>query len=182
MRLPPGSHTLGPDNASILLKTYRQGVASKAGHDLVMEVTRWEGTFTIGADATQSTVVLTADSRSLEVREGVHGVKPLSDKDRADIKKNTEDKVLRGAPITFRSSRLVPSEDGHRVAVTGDLEIAGETRPISFELIVDPDGGIEGSVAVTQSDWGIKPYSALMGALKVRDALDVVFAAQPPVR
>jgi hypothetical protein len=30
---------------------------------------------------------------------------------------------------------------------------------------------------VTQSDWGIKPYRGLMGALKVRDEIEVVIAA-----
>lgn len=182
MRLPTGSHTLGPENASIHLKTYRQGMAAKAGHDLVMEVTRWDGALAVTEGGAQSTVALTADPGSLEVREALHGVKPLSDKDRADIKKNTHEKVLRGAPIRFRSSAIEASGEDGQVAVTGELEIAGETRPICFGLSIQPDGAIEGGVTVTQSEWGIKPYSALMGTLKVRDAIDVVFAAKLPAR
>ena len=33
---------------------------------------------------------------------------------------------------------------------------------------------------MTQSDWGIKPYRGLMGALKVRDEIEVVIAANLP--
>jgi hypothetical protein len=33
---------------------------------------------------------------------------------------------------------------------------------------------------VTQSEWGIAPYRGLMGALKVRDAVDVVIDARLP--
>jgi hypothetical protein len=33
---------------------------------------------------------------------------------------------------------------------------------------------------VTQSEWGIKPYRALMGALKVRDTVEVVLDASLP--
>jgi len=44
MALPTGTHTLGPDDASLQVKTYREGVAAKAGHDLIIDVTRWDAT------------------------------------------------------------------------------------------------------------------------------------------
>ncbi len=33
---------------------------------------------------------------------------------------------------------------------------------------------LSGTAVVTQSDWGMKPYSALFGALKVKDEVEVV--------
>ena len=39
----------GPDNASMHVHTYREGVAAKVGHDLIIEVTRWDAT--VGEDA-----------------------------------------------------------------------------------------------------------------------------------
>lgn len=182
MVLPTGSHRFGPGNASIQVKTSRQGVASRAGHDLVIELTRWEATLDVGGDGTGATLELTADPRSLEVREGLHGVKPLTGKDRAEIQKNIDEKVLRGVPISFRSSEVVPLDEERRIAVSGNLGMAGETRPITFELSVEPDGTLGGGTTLTQSEWGIKPYSALMGALKVRDAVEVVCTASPPDR
>jgi hypothetical protein len=35
-------------------------------------------------------------------------------------------------------------------------------------------------VPLAQSEWGIKPYRGLMGALKVRDSLEVVFDGSLP--
>jgi polyisoprenoid-binding protein YceI len=168
----PSGQRLGPDSGSILVRTYREGVAAKAGHDLVIEVTRWEATFD------PATVELTADPRSLEVREGLRGVKPLTDKDRAEIRKNIDEKVLGGEPITFRSSGV--DRSGGRVLVHGDLTMAGSTRSLAAELDVDPGGRITGKIALTQSAWGIKPYRGLMGALKVRDDVEVEIDVRAP--
>jgi polyisoprenoid-binding protein YceI len=148
-------------------------MASKVGHDLVVDVTRWEATVTVAERGLQSALELSADPRSLHVREGLRGIKPLSDKDRAEIRKNIE-KVLRGQPISFRSSGVEFADDGS-ISVRGDLTMAGNTRPISAQLSVDPDGHITGTIPLTQSGWGIKPYRGLMRVLKVRDSLEVVF-------
>src|SRR4051812_34010207 len=104
MALEIGRHELGPANGSMQVKTYREGVAAKVGHDLVIDVTRWEATVVIADDPAASTIELHADALSLRVREGLRGVKPLTDKDRAEIATNIHDKVLREQPIAFRSS------------------------------------------------------------------------------
>jgi polyisoprenoid-binding protein YceI len=154
----------GPDNASLHVHTYREGVAAKVGHDLVIEVTRWEATMEGGA------IELTADPSSLEVREGHRGVKPLSDKDRREIVKNIDGKVLGRDQIAFRST----SVDGDDVA--GELTMAGATRPVRARL--DTGGGrIRTTIPLMQSEWGIKPYRGLMGALKVRDDVEIVIDA-----
>jgi polyisoprenoid-binding protein YceI len=159
---------IGPDSGTLVVKTYREGVAAKAGHDLVIEVTRWEA----NVDLAAGTIELTADPRSLEIREGLRGVKPLTDRDRREIRKNIDDKVLHGQPIAFRS-RIVRADEG-RLHVEGDLTLAGNTRPLTADLEVAVDGRVRGTIPLTQSDWGIKPYRGLMGALKVRDAVEIV--------
>jgi polyisoprenoid-binding protein YceI len=174
--LASGIHRLGPENASLQVKTYREGMAAKVGHDLVIEVTRWDAT----ADLTESTLELNADARSLEVREGLHGLKPLTDKDRSEIRKNIDDKVLRGQPIAFRSTAVRLAEPDGQLVVEGELTVAGNTRPISAQLDVRADGRVSGTIPLTQSEWGIKPYRGLMGALKVRDELDIVLEARLP--
>jgi hypothetical protein len=144
---------VGPADATLTVKTYREGVAAKVGHDLVIEVTRWSAR--IGDDGA---VELSADPRSLEVREGLRGAKPLSDRDRREIHKNIEEKILGTEPIEFRGT-----------AEGGELTMAGATRPVAIERT--PDGG---RATLTQSEWGIKPYRGLMGALKVRDEVEVI--------
>src|SRR5215207_463711 len=181
MALATGSHKLGPEKASLQVKTYREGVAAKVGHDLVLEVTRWEATVDIAADPESTRVELSADSRSMEVREGVRGVKPLTDKDRGEIRRNIDEKVLHGQPIRFRSSAVRVVDGDARLVVEGDLTICGTTRRITAQLDSDGEGRVSGTIPVVQSDWGIKPYRGLMGALKVRDELEIVIAAPLPV-
>jgi hypothetical protein len=179
MALRPGTHALGPDSGTVQVCTYREGVAQKVGHDLIIDVGQWEATVEVGENGVPSAVGLEADARSLRVREGLHGVKPLSDKDREDIRKNIDEKALGGQPIVFRSS-AVEHGDG-RLTVPGELTMAGTTRPASFELDLAADGRVSGTLNVTQSEWGIKPYRGLMGALKVRDDVEVVVDVALPV-
>jgi polyisoprenoid-binding protein YceI len=170
---------LGPSNATLTVHTGRAGMAAKAGHDLVLVASRWSGSLTLEPeDGSQSRMALNVDAGGLEVREGTGGVKPLTDDDRAEIKANIAKKVLhtdRHPEITFVSTTIEPTGDGS-YDVVGDLTLAGTTRPVRFQLDVEPsaDGTIlRASVAIAQSDFGIKPFSALMGTLKVADRLEV---------
>lgn len=174
----PGSHTVGPDAGTISVLTYREGIAQKVGHDLVIDVGNWQATVQAAQDGTLSSIELEVDANSLQVREGHHGVKPLTDRDRDEIRKNVAEKVLRGQPIGFRSAAL--QNDGGTLTGNGELSVGSAGRPISFELASRSDGRLTGSLPLTQSEWGIKPYRGLMGALKVRDAVEIVIDVQLP--
>jgi polyisoprenoid-binding protein YceI len=176
--LATGTYTLGPDGASLEVRTYREGMVAKAGHDLVIEVTRWDATVEIAADPAGSTIQLSADPRSLRVREGIRGLKPLTDKDRGEIAENIDDKVLHGQPIGFRSSAVWLVDGDRRLTVEGELMMAGSTRQVAAQLDVGADGRVSGTIPLTQSAWGIKPYRGLMGALKVRDELEITIDAR----
>src|SRR5919112_1412758 len=81
--------------------------------------------------------------------------------------------------IASGSHQLGP-DSGSLVVKTyreGVASKAGRTRPVSPQLDVDPEGRVTGTIPVTQSDWGIKPYRGLMGALKVRDEVEIVIEA-----
>jgi polyisoprenoid-binding protein YceI len=164
--------TLGPGDGSIKVYTKREGLAARVGHDLTLEPTRWSAEVDLDPDdITRSAVTATVDGQSLEVVEGQGGATPLSDKDRADIRKNITQKVLPSGDITFRSTGIESAGDG-KFTVSGELTIAGTARPIRLDLTQSGDR-ISGRVTLRQSDFGIKPFSAMLGALKVADALDV---------
>jgi polyisoprenoid-binding protein YceI len=166
--IPPGTHRLGPANSTLWVRTKRGGAAAKAGHDLDMEVTAWEATLEIG-DA--SSAELSADAGSLRVRRGSGGMQALGEDDRANIHQTIDDEVLKRRDIVFRSTQVEPGGDGLRVE--GDLTLAGKTQPIVFELTAGEDGTLTGRAIVMQTRWGMKPYSALWGALKVLDEVEV---------
>ncbi len=60
--------------------------------------------------------------------------------------------------------------------VKGDLTIAGSTQPVEFDLHRDGDRA-RATISVVQTRWGIKPYRGFMGALKVRDDVEIVLDA-----
>ncbi len=179
MPLRTGRHTAGPENGKLQVRTYREGLAQKVGHDLVMDVARWQATAQVSDEGSISSVELEADPRSLQVGEGRGGVKPLTDKDRNEIRKSIDEKVLRGQAIAFRSS-AVESSAG-RLLVRGELSLAGTSRPASLELETTADGHVTAMLPLTQSEWGIKPYRGLMGALRVRDTVEIVVDVQLPL-
>jgi polyisoprenoid-binding protein YceI len=170
MSIQAGNYKLGPDNATLRVKTGRHGAAAKAGHDLVIEVKSWEATLNVADDAAASSLQLSADPTSLHVIKGEGGMQALGDDDKADIRKTIDKDVLKKKTIAFTSSSVADADGG--LAVSGELELGGKTKPVEF--VVSSDGGaITGSTSFKQSDWGIKPYSALFGALKVNDEVTV---------
>jgi hypothetical protein len=142
------------------------------GHDLVLGVNSWEATVE-GGDS--PSISLTADPGSVEVIEGSGGAKPLSDKDKGDIKKSISNKVLGSSQITFQSSSV--EDNGGQMLAKGDLSIAGKSSSISVPLSVSGNT-IRGSITLSQKDFGIKQFSAMMGALKVKDQVEVQFEGQ----
>ena len=178
MSLKAGTYQLGPGDGTLSIRTGRTGAAAKAGHDLVIEVTAWEGTLRIGDDPADTSVEVGADATSLHVREGTGGMQSLGDDDKANIRTTIHDDVLKGRAITFRST-AVTRADG-RLDVQGELTLAGTTRPLAFDLAVGDDGRLSGAAVVKQTDWGMKPYSTLFGALKVADEVRVEIDAAVP--
>ncbi|MGH3135626.1 MAG: YceI family protein [Gaiellaceae bacterium] len=177
MSIPAGTHTFGPENSALWLMTTRTGAAAAAGHDLLIHVTAWQATLEVGADPGQTSVVFEADATSLRVRDGIGGMQPLGDDDKSGIEQTIDDEILKQMDIEFRSTAVQSAADGSRISVEGQLTIVGQARPIAFELTVGDDGRLTGNTVVTQTTWGITPYSTLFGALKVGDDVKVVIDA-----
>lgn len=178
MSLEAGAHRFGPENGTLIVKTGRSGAASKAGHDLVLEVTSWAATLEVDEALAQARIELSADASSLRVREGRGGIQALDDGDKAGIQKTIDDEVLNGTRIEFRSSTVGAGPSP--LNVEGELELAGQAHPIAFELTVGEDGRLAALARVRQTQWGIKPYSTLFGTLKVTDEVEVVLQASLP--
>jgi polyisoprenoid-binding protein YceI len=162
------------------LKTGRTGAAAKAGHNLLIEVTSWQATLELSEDPGQASLALEADATSLRVRQGTGGMQALGDDDKQSIQATIDDDVLKRQEISFRSTDVQASADGDQLSVQGELTLVGQARPVAFELTLADDGKLSASAVVKQTDWGIKPYSTLFGALKVADDVEVVIDAGLP--
>ncbi len=174
-------YQLGPQAGSLRLKTGRTGLGRRAGHDLTIEVTRWHADIVVNtADPDQSSATATIEAGSLAVREGTGGLKPLTDADRADIQATISDKILHTAghpDITFTSAQVTGTTDAFQVS--GDLTILGQAHPATIHGAITA-GRLRGHATITQSRWGIKPYSAFAGALRLADDIEIEFDLTVP--
>lgn len=178
MDIGDGRYMLGPGSGQLQVKTTRSGLGARVGHDLAIDVTRWHADVIVDtADPAATLVSVEVDAGSFEVREGTGGIKPLTDSDRAQIKKTIEQKVLdtRQHPaITFRSRRVEGTAASF--SIDGDLTIAGATQAVTVYGRLT-DGRVQGSAAIVQTRWGIRPYTGFFGALKLSDEVTVEFSA-----
>jgi polyisoprenoid-binding protein YceI len=156
-------------------------MGAKLAHDLILSPAKWSGTLNVDGDnPAASSASLTIDATSIEILEAVGGVKSLSDKDRRDIDKNINEKVLETGKyreLTFESTSVSGSAPNFNVA--GDMTIRGATRPVNVALNVNGTQ-VTGRTSISQKDFGIKPYSGMMGAIKLRDDVDFELTVDLP--
>jgi hypothetical protein len=182
-----GTYELGPGDGRVLVKTGREGLAARAGHDLTLEITRWSARLTVpggeGGGVAGATLAAELDLGSLTVREGAGGAKPLTDRDRRDIQGQARKILGDPAAASFASARVIPSSSAGSTAngaVEGTLTLRGTSRPVRLQVISPAPGQFRGSAAIRQTDFGITPYSGFFGTLKLKDEVTVEFDVKLP--
>ena len=171
MPISPGTYALGPDDGELIVRTQRTGAAAKAGHNLKIVVSAWNATIEAGAEPSDLRIELLVDGGSLKVLEGTGGMQALDDDHKREISETIDNDVLKREQIAFRSTSAEAGA-GDAVRVTGDLTLNRKPRPITFD--VDSGGGrVTATTVIKQTDWGMKPYSTLFGALKVVDEVEI---------
>ena len=170
-----GNFRLGPDNGRVVLKTGRQGIAARAGHDLTIEVTRWSAQIEVPGEAdggvTAATVSAELDLGSLEVREGTGGAKPLTDRDRGEIRK-TMSGIIGTGTASFTSTRVV-KVGASGGAIEGTFTLNGQSEPLRLQVTEAGPGRYRAAGTVIQTALGIKTYVGFFGALKLKDEVGV---------
>jgi len=160
---------LGPPDAHLRVLTYKEGVLSAVAHDLELEVTR----FVIDVDAESFTV--TAEAASLRVLHAMRDGKPapavVSARDARKIEQNIASDVLsaRRHPQIIFTAKL-PADDASECE--GRLSLCGREREVRLTLTRD-DERLHVRVRLHQPDFGIKPFTAMLGTLRVKADIDV---------
>jgi polyisoprenoid-binding protein YceI len=67
--------------------------------------------------------------------------------------------------VEFRSTSV--GRDGERARIEGQLTLHGVTRPLVAEAVADASDW-RAEVRLDQRDFGIKPFSAMLGTLRVK--------------
>lgn len=157
----------------IHLFTYKEGMLSPMAHDLRLSV----GRFRVRLDDAQFEATFVPESITVDgvMRGDRLHVDVLSDKDKAKIRTVMQAEVLRTSQYARVVFRGALEEKGVLMAAKGELELAGRKRPLEITVRRTAEG-VKGEVELKPSTWGIRPYKALGGALKLQDRVVVRFA------
>ena len=172
-----------PSRSSLVVQIFRDGVAAKLGHDHVVQATAFSGSVTydpsapgLSSVAAQvHTATLKVDDAETRRKFGLEGQPTAADV--AEVEKSMKAEgqldVSKFPTITFTSTTITP-ETPDRYLVAGQLTIRGVTRAVQFPANVMMMGNVFRATATLtfmQSAFGYKPYGALLGAIKNKDAV-----------
>ncbi|OBK39333.1 S-adenosyl-L-methionine-dependent methyltransferase [Mycobacterium sp. 1245111.1] len=172
--------SLDGSDGYLLIHTGVAGPAAAMGHRLTLAMRRWRATTRWDADEPVA-ADLAVEVGSLEVVRGEGGVTPLSAPEKILVRSNALRSldVKRYPRITFAANDIEKINDGYRL--TGALTIQDTSRAQVVDLRVDDQGDnwwLSSETTVQQTEFGIKPYSQLLGSLKVADDVVVAFSAK----
>ncbi|HET8940271.1 MAG TPA: YceI family protein [Polyangiales bacterium] len=160
--------------ATIQVFTFKAGLLARVAHDLRLTLREHEASVQAGRIRASGV----ADSLRIDGVMTSHGLDAhtLSAKDQSTILETVQSEILqtrRYPRIEFEGS--IEPRSANMFAVRGELRLRGRTRPIKTDLIRSGDR-LQASFELKPSEFGIAPYKALGGAIKLDDRVRVSIA------
>jgi polyisoprenoid-binding protein YceI len=173
---------IDPGQTTITLHVGRAGVFGFAGHDHEVVAPAVQGQIALDrSNISRSTVSATFDATALKVTGKGEPAEDVPEVQQVMLSDRVLD-VQRYPTITFRSrqvSVLKQSTNQATLRVTGDLTLHGVSRPLDVPVTVEfTTNGLRasGKTTVQQSQFGIRPVTAGVGTVRVKDDVDVMFS------
>lgn len=166
-------HSFDASSAECMVFVYKEGMLARMGHDLKIRVTQ----FRVEVDDSTWAIQARFDASSLRtvcaVANGTDVPGGLSAGDKQQIDQNISRDVLQAdtySGIAFTSSSVQERGDTH--VVKGTLALHGKQRPLTVRVHREGLRWV-GEARIHQPDFGIEPYTALLGTLKVKPDVNV---------
>jgi polyisoprenoid-binding protein YceI len=160
--------TYDASNAQCWVYSFKEGLLSKIAHDLKHRVTR----FSIRVDDAARQVEAEIDARSLRVECVMKDGKELTSELTGDDKEEIEGQIIADVlnadehpMIRFRSRAVTECAEGLRIE--GEITLNDCSRPVATLARRVRDQYVA-DLTIHQPSFGIKPFSAMLGALKIK--------------
>jgi polyisoprenoid-binding protein YceI len=150
--------------------TFKEGLLSRAAHDLHFDLGRFQ--ITLEGDDLQAQLDLDSLRLIGPVEDGETHPQRYDAGKRADVERAMRQEVLHleRHPIARFTGRALARGGGYRV--DGQLQLAGRTAPLAFD--VDRRGHeYHARFELRPSEWGIPQYRAMLGTIRLRDLIRV---------
>jgi hypothetical protein len=155
--------------------TFKEGLLARAAHDLQLTL----GSFPVSLDGEEVRAELPLGELRVvgPVEDGVTRPDGYDAHRRAEIEATMRDKVLAVArqPTALFVGRAREAATGF--SVEGELQLAGARAPLAF-AVDGADGVYRARFELVPSRWGIAPYRAMLGAIRVQDRVRVEVAVR----
>lgn len=172
--------TYTADNAQCHVYTFKEGVLSAMAHDLKIRVDRWS--MDVSEDLSRISASFEPTSLNVEcvMKDGVESPGTLSGLYKGQIEKNIQKDVLKTKKfreVSFASSSVSAAGDGFEVE--GTLKLCGKSGRVAARVAREGDR-LVAEIPIHQPDFGIKPYSAMLGTLKIKPGIRVKISVPAP--
>ena len=172
-------YRIDPQRSVIIVKTGREGPAARLGHDHAIASERVEGFVEVHDDPAQSRADLVFAVRELVVDKPMY-------RDQLGLDTDPSESDIAG---TYANMLKVVTPDAHpwvrinaTIAEPGTLAVAvtlaGRTVNYLVPATIESDGTqtrVRGAATIRHEDFGLSPFSAVGGLLRVSDELGIRF-------
>lgn len=177
-----------PGESELLILVYREGRLARLGHNHVISSTQLDGVVYLAPDLLNSAVELRLPVATLEVDRPANRARAGDEfpgEIAPDAIAGTRDNMLGSAqldaerwPELLLVSRGITGAEP-QLKLELDMALKNQVTAITVPVRLRREGDArliaEGEFSVLQTDLGLQPFSALLGALRVRDQLDIRF-------
>lgn len=181
-------YDVNPQASSVRILVFRGGTLARFAHNHVMSVQGLRGRVWThpslaksGFDFSFPVGEMIVDDPQARSAAGSDFPPDVSEKDRTGTRKNMLGADVLNAgqfpQISIRSVSI--SGDTYKPSVVARITIRGTSRDVSLAPAVSIENArftATGEFDVLQSDFGIEPFTAALGALAVQDRLHVMFS------
>lgn len=177
-------YRVDPQHSRVFMRTGRDGPMKAAGHDHVIVSADIEGLVLVSDDPDKSRANLRFPLQQLLVDDPAYrqrfGMEPdLPASAIEGTTRNMQDKVLESSRFPWATASVQALSIQQEKA---QLEVSVAMHGVSFDYEVpaalefDPDTlTVSGSMTVSHGDFGLTPFSAAGGLLRVAEDIEVVF-------
>jgi polyisoprenoid-binding protein YceI len=161
------------------VRAFAAGLLSALGHNPTIAIPDFEGEVVFNPDAVeQSSLKMVIHAASLAVADDIR------ERDRMEINRTMQQEVLESdsfPEIVYECSQMSVTKTGegqYAVTLNGELTLHGVTRRHTASACISAIGETlraSGDLCIRQSDYEIRPVSAVGGTIKLKDELKLSF-------
>ena len=186
LREPARRYRVSAEDSEVLIRVFRAGALARLGHNHVIAANRVEGTVVVDGASARSSFVLRVPVEALEVDNP-----ELRRRSGDDFAKDPSAADIEGTRDNLLGTRVLDAAEYPIITVSGTTEgttsvsaanVRFEVKQNSAEkmvpiaaLVTDQSITVSGELSLSHEELGLKPFSALMGAIRVAELMEVSF-------